>query len=494
MLVHSNYKNDHPLMENDFRFSVVSGERLEKEMLEALKPRETIKEKNLHTSKCAPQVIIAEEVKEQMKNISSHASKEVEKTVAWRYWTQQTITELSKYHRTTDDSGDLQMKTTKSIQHDNVYGVWATYYLKDVKKPFLDRVQWYRPGMTKAIGIYFPSFLRLYFIEAYGEQLGITTDILNLEHVEDDEYDEYYTPEIKVRFTPAGWNKYDAPKKYSAVETFEKVSPHVSEEKPQVSNWHSDVRSYGYDADEIKHLWGDVYELNMFYTWGSQRGGTSNIGSGESKVTSTSKVNSRTGKIISVRVTSDDGFDGDIDENNKLKVLTDQFTPDGFVYGFKVAKTMKGEPCIVKLMIPRGARVACHVNDTKIRCDKAWVVGVFKFEYDEDTQTVTYGKMISVARSFYYKEKVSDGNAPEFLYRVGDMIEVKDFEPDLGRVCVPGIHFFFSQKQLFHLIKRDVTYWRNNPEFIKGYKRVLGLKFQSRSDILQRAFNSSVSE
>lgn len=423
-----------------------------------------------------------------------NASTELKQTMAWRYWTQQALAELAKYKRGSSSDNKLQVHITKKFDHNGMHGMWFTYTLKDVpSNPFIDRVQWYWSGMNRVVEVCFPSFLRRHFIEAYGRKLGFTTNMLSLDRVEDDEYDEYYTPALKSRFTPQGWNSYNAPRKYDNLEECEKLITNnkPADMEPGFKNWHDNVRRYGYDANEVKHLWGDVYELKMFYTWGSSggKGSTGGSNQGGSKVTSTSKVNARTGKIISVRVTTDDGFDGDIDENNQLKVLNDKFTPDGFVYGFKVAKTMKGEPCIVKLMIPRRAKVACHVNDTKLRVDQAWVVGVFKYDYDENTQTVTYGDMISVARSFYYKEHVANGSAPEFLYRVGDLLKVPDFDPNLGSVCVPGIHFFFSQKQLFHLIKRDVTHWSTIPEFIKGYKRVLGLRFQSRSSILKDALN-----
>jgi Family of unknown function (DUF5758) len=421
-------------------------------------------------------------------------SSEVKKALAWRYWTQQTRAEFAKYKRSPVD-GDLDIKFTKSIKHGEVKGMWYTYYLKDVPSaPFLERVQIIRSGMGRTIEFCFPSFLRAHFIEAHGEEFGMNKDMLAMDCdntiVTDDLNDEYYTPELKARFTPAGWNTYDAPRNYEELEECEKfVTNDSKNDDPVFDNWHPNVRGYGHKAHEVKHLWGNVYELTMIYTYGSSDG-TEIAGQGGSKVTSTSKVNSTTGKIISVRVNTGDGFDGDIDDNNKLKVLTDQFTPDGYVYGFKVAKTMKGAPCIVKLMIPRGAKIACNVNDTKLRVDTAWVVGIFKYDYDEHTKTVKYGDQISVARSFYYKEKVASGNAPEFLYRVGDQLTIHNFNPDLGSVCVPGIHFFFSQKQLFHLIQRDVTHWRTEPQFIKGYKQVLGLKFQSRSDIIKKAFQS----
>lgn len=463
MLVQSLPQNDFPRMENDFRFAVVVDQkRLAQELSEAVKPE-------------AP--VIKVEVNKS----------DIAKTIAWRYWTYHALNELSKYNRTFDPDGTLQARTMKMVKTENVRGMWLAYYFKDVPStPFIDRVQFIRDGMKECIEFCFPSFLRSQFITAYGDLLGIAKeDITYL----DDENDEYFTPQIQKLFTPQGWNQSNAPKKYPT-EEWENYITHDSIPTPETNDivWHPNVREYGIYADEVNHLWGNVYELKKFYTWGGTGG---NTGQGQSKVTSTSRVNAQTGKIISVRVTTDDGFDGDIDENNKLKVLNDKFTPDGFVYGFKVAKTMKGELCIVKLMIPRGAKIACNVNDSKLRVDKAWVVGVFKFNYDELTRTVKYGEMINVARSFYYAEKVVNSYQPEFLYRVGDLIEVKDFDPDLGHVCVPGIHFFFSQKQLFHLIKKDVTHWKSEPEFIKGYKRVLGLKFQSRTDILKQAFDSS---
>lgn len=459
--------HDGPRMDKDPKFVVVHTKQLRKEWNELVQ-------------KSFPSTI----------NKLPAASNEVKKTIAWRYWTQQTRAEMAKYTRGNTGT-DLIVKITKRIGHGEIRGMWFTYHLKEVPSaPFLERVGFYRG--TSLIEFCFPSFLRMSFIQAYGAELGITPDLVNMQDLVDDDEDEYYTPKLKVRFTPNGWNKHDAPKQYWELEEIEifRVSKNRNDiiAANNFYHWHKNVRQYGRDAHEVKHLWGDVYELKMFYTWGSSSSDDNN----NNKVTTTSKVNARTGKIISVRVTNNDDFDGDIDERNQLKVLTDKFTPDNYVYGFKVAKTMKGEPCIAKLMIPRGAKVACNVNDAKIRTDQAWVVGIFKFEYDAPSRTVIYGDQISVAQSFYYKENVNR-DAAEFLYRVGDHLQIHNFEPDLGKVCVPGVHFYFSQKQLFHLIKKDVTDWVSEPEFIKGYKRVLGLKFQSRSDILKQAFAKSES-
>lgn len=87
----------------------------------------------------------------------------------------------------------------------------------------------------------------------------------------------------------------------------------------------------------------------------------------------------------------------------------------------------KASGYIVKLRIPEDARRSSAAGN-KCRCDKAFVVEIQNIDgskADVDTVSSSY-----------------DSN---FVYAVGAMVEVNDFDDNRWYECAPGIHFFIDR-------------------------------------------------
>lgn len=103
--------------------------------------------------------------------------------------------------------------------------------------------------------------------------------------------------------------------------------------------------------------------------------------------------------------------------------------PDfGSFIGYKKCYNQIGE-VIVELEILSDAR-RCSATGRKCRCDKAKVLSIQNI----DGTTAE----ISEARSKYDNE---------FVYRVGEIVEVKDFCEDRWKECSAGIHFFINRQE-----------------------------------------------
>lgn len=95
--------------------------------------------------------------------------------------------------------------------------------------------------------------------------------------------------------------------------------------------------------------------------------------------------------------------------------------PDtGSFIGWKKA----ADGVIVKLLIPEDAKRSSGAG-RKCRCDKAFVLDI-------------EGTIHKVAFSMYN---------PNFIYRKGKMVEVKNFCTDRFEECAPGIHFFINREE-----------------------------------------------
>ena len=96
--------------------------------------------------------------------------------------------------------------------------------------------------------------------------------------------------------------------------------------------------------------------------------------------------------------------------------------PDtGSFIGYKKASNM-----IIKLEITEDAK-RTSATSRKCRCNKAKVLGIYDYNHNllED------------------KEVASDRDK-DFIYRVGEVAEVKDFDEDRWNECSIGIHFFIN--------------------------------------------------
>ena len=96
----------------------------------------------------------------------------------------------------------------------------------------------------------------------------------------------------------------------------------------------------------------------------------------------------------------------------------------GSFIGFKKANGL-----IVELEIPSDA-LRSSATSRKCRCSKAKVISITNF--DGSPSDVT-----SIPSSW-------DSN---FVYRIGDIVEVADFDTNRWNECAPGIHFFITRQE-----------------------------------------------
>lgn len=84
---------------------------------------------------------------------------------------------------------------------------------------------------------------------------------------------------------------------------------------------------------------------------------------------------------------------------------------------------------IVELLIPEDAR-RCSATSRKCRCDKAKVLSITKLNGTSDGVDTVYSK---------YDET--------FAYKIGEIVEVKDFDDNRWNECSTGIHFFITRQE-----------------------------------------------
>ena len=101
-----------------------------------------------------------------------------------------------------------------------------------------------------------------------------------------------------------------------------------------------------------------------------------------------------------------------------------QCPEEGCFYAFKVC----GGKRIVKLFIPSDAKRS-SATSRKCRCSKAIVVDITSFD-GATHYTNAYSK--------------HDRN---FEYKVGECVEVDDFDTDRWNECSTGIHFFMTRQE-----------------------------------------------
>ena len=98
---------------------------------------------------------------------------------------------------------------------------------------------------------------------------------------------------------------------------------------------------------------------------------------------------------------------------------------EGAFVGFK---KVSGE-LIVKLLILEDAK-RCSATGRKCRCDKARVISITNKDGTESSVT-------SIASKY----------EPSFIYRVGEIVSVDNFEDNRFIECAPGIHFFITRQE-----------------------------------------------
>ena len=89
----------------------------------------------------------------------------------------------------------------------------------------------------------------------------------------------------------------------------------------------------------------------------------------------------------------------------------------------------KAENCIVKLEVLEDAKRS-SATGRKCRCDKAKVVAIEEKDGSESHIT-----------------EVNSNYDKTFIYRVGEVVTVDDFDDDRWNECAPGIHFFITREE-----------------------------------------------
>jgi hypothetical protein len=89
----------------------------------------------------------------------------------------------------------------------------------------------------------------------------------------------------------------------------------------------------------------------------------------------------------------------------------------------------KASGYIVELLVPEDAK-RCSATTRKCRCSKAIVLSITTVDGLETDLT-----------------EVRSGYDKDFIYRVGETVEVADFCEDRWKECSQGIHFFITRKE-----------------------------------------------
>ena len=114
---------------------------------------------------------------------------------------------------------------------------------------------------------------------------------------------------------------------------------------------------------------------------------------------------------------------------NSLSVGLNPVCPEeGSYIGYKKAKTKDKEEVIIKLLITEDALRSSAIT-RKCRCSKAKVLSI-----------------TSLDGTRLYSEAYSDWDNT-FIYRVGEIVEVKDFDTNRWDECSTGIHHFITRKE-----------------------------------------------
>ena len=113
-------------------------------------------------------------------------------------------------------------------------------------------------------------------------------------------------------------------------------------------------------------------------------------------------------------------------KNVKTNIFTvgyDLACPEmGSFIGYK-----KADGCLIELLIPEDAKRS-SATTMKCRCNKAKVL---------DIENIETGEKVKAVKSDYNSE---------FIYKVGEIVTVDDFDEDRWNECAPGIHFFMNRE------------------------------------------------
>ena len=105
----------------------------------------------------------------------------------------------------------------------------------------------------------------------------------------------------------------------------------------------------------------------------------------------------------------------------------------GSFIGFKKANMLdvmeRAMECIVELEIPADA-LRSSATSRKCRCSKAKVLSITNLDGTDADTDVAYSS-----------------HDPSFIYKIGEIAEVADFDTDRWNECSTGIHFFITRQE-----------------------------------------------
>ena len=109
--------------------------------------------------------------------------------------------------------------------------------------------------------------------------------------------------------------------------------------------------------------------------------------------------------------------------NDATSFFALQCPEEGSFIGYKVIDNK-----IIKLLIPKDAK-RCSGTSRVCRCSKAKVLSITSLDGKEQFKEVT------------------SNHDENFIYEVGKMVEVEDFDEDRWNECSTGIHFFITRDE-----------------------------------------------
>ena len=98
-------------------------------------------------------------------------------------------------------------------------------------------------------------------------------------------------------------------------------------------------------------------------------------------------------------------------------------------YGAFIGWKKAADDCIVKLEIPEDAKRSSAFG-RKCRCSKAVCIAIEQLDGTPSE-----------------RQEVSSNYNCDFVYRVGETVEVEDFDDDRTHEYAPGIHFFITRNE-----------------------------------------------
>lgn len=117
-----------------------------------------------------------------------------------------------------------------------------------------------------------------------------------------------------------------------------------------------------------------------------------------------------------------------IQYSNETSFFALQCPEEGSFIGYKKARDQK----IVKLLITEDAKRS-SATTRKCRCSKAKVLYITNLDGSDSGLTSI--------------NSISD---PNFTYRIGEIVEVPNFDEDRWNECSTGIHFFITREEAVH--------------------------------------------